>query len=190
MRFFDIWSSPQESGDIQAFDYVFLGNYVDRGCFSLEVICLLLALKLKYPKQIFLLRGNHEDRKVNKYCGFGDECKTRLGEDINDPNSVFQKMNDLFDWLPFAANIKNKKNQNNIFLVHGGMGSNVSKVEDIEKIKRPFEITLGQVNTQVQQIAIDLLWSDPTESDEILGIHPNTVKDPFNENNFVLYGPD
>jgi len=70
------------------------------------------------------------------------------------------------------------------------MGSNVNKIEDIEKIKRPFEITLGQVNTQVQQIAIDLLWSDPTDSDEILGIHPNTVKDPFNENNFVLYGPD
>ena len=42
----------------------------------------------------------------------------------------------------------------------------------------------------MQQIAIDLLWSDPTESDEILGIHPNTVKDPLNENNFVLYGPD
>jgi len=57
MRFFDIWKEPSEQGDIDALDYVFLGNYVGYGAFSLEVICLLMALKLKYPTQVVLLRG-------------------------------------------------------------------------------------------------------------------------------------
>jgi hypothetical protein len=83
MRFFDIWKAPSENGDIHGYDYVFLGNYVDRGAYSLETICLLMALKLKYPKQIFLMRGNHEDRNVNRYLGFGEECSKRLSEDIN-----------------------------------------------------------------------------------------------------------
>ena len=56
---------------------------MDRGAYSLETICLLMALKLKYPKQIFLLRGNHEDRKVDRFLGCGEECMKRIGEDIN-----------------------------------------------------------------------------------------------------------
>lgn len=68
MRFFDLWGNPSDDtkqGDIDSFDYLFLGDYVDRGSHSLETICLLLALKIRYPKQIHLLRGNHEDRWIN-----------------------------------------------------------------------------------------------------------------------------
>ena len=67
-----------------------------------------MALKLKYPKQIFMLRGNHEDRNVNKYLGFGDECTKRLSEDINQASSVFSKINEMFDYLPLAAIVLDK----------------------------------------------------------------------------------
>lgn len=183
MRFLDIWGQPSESGDISGFDYLFLGNYVDKGCQSLEVICLLMALKLKYPKQIFMLRGNHEDRNVNRYLGLGQECTRRLGEDINDPNSIFQKLNDMFEFMPLAAIINDKGANNKIFCVHAGIGSTVQKVEDIEKIQRPLKITLGQINNETQQAAMELLWSDPTANDDILGIHPNLVRDPLKQNN-------
>ena len=113
---------------------MFLGNYVDRGAYSLETICLLMSLKLKYPKQIFLLRGNHEDKSVNRYLGFGEECTKRLEEDINLPTSVFAKINEMFEYLPLAAIISDKSTQNKVLCVHGGIGSTVMKIEDIEKI--------------------------------------------------------
>lgn len=143
MRFFDIWKSPCETGDIGGFDYIFLGNYVDKGAQSLEVICLLLALKLKYPKQIFLLRGNHEDRNVNRYLGLGQECTQRLGEDINDQNSVFNRLNELFEWMPLGAVINDPSTSHRLFCLHGGIGSVFTKLEQIEKLQRPLKITLG-----------------------------------------------
>jgi hypothetical protein len=73
MRFFDLWGEPSEKGDIESYDYLFLGDYVDRGSHSLETICLLMALKIKYPTKIHLLRGNHEDKWINNAFGFAEE---------------------------------------------------------------------------------------------------------------------
>ncbi len=189
MRYFDIWKAPCETGDIEGMDYIFLGNYVDRGAYNLEVICLLMALKVKFPDTIVLLRGNHEDRNVNRHLGFGDECQKRLGEDIEDPNSAFQKINDMFEWLPLAAILTDKQKTNKVFCVHGGIGSSVNKIEDIEKIKRPIEVTLNVTNAD-QQIVLDLLWSDPMESEEEQGIAQNTVRDPSGTNNIMKFGCD
>ena len=106
MRFFDLWGTPDENGDIESCDYLFLGDYVDRGNHSLETICLLMALKIRFPDKIHLLRGNHEDKWICNAFGFAEECSNRLGEDPTDHDSVFNKINDFFDWLPLAGVIR------------------------------------------------------------------------------------
>ena len=97
MRFFDLWGTPDENGDIESYDYLFLGDYVDRGSHSLETICLLMALKIRFPDKIHLLRGNHEDKWINNGFGFSEECASRLQEDPNEEDSVFMRVNRLFD---------------------------------------------------------------------------------------------
>ena len=131
MRFFDLWGTPDEHGDIESYDYVFLGDYVDRGSHSLETICLLMALKAKFPDKIHLLRGNHEDRNINMTMGFAEECYQRLGEDPYHPDSTFNKINDFFDWLPLCAIIEDR-----IICLHGGIGSTLITISQIESIKR------------------------------------------------------
>lgn len=186
MRFFDLWGTPSDdaAGDIEAYDYLFLGDYVDRGSHSLETICLLMALKVKFPEQIHLLRGNHEDRWINNVFGFAEECSLRLDEDCNDPDSIFNKINELFDWLPLAAIIEDR-----IICLHGGIGSTLADVKQIEALKRPLEV-VHEVQNGTQQLIVDILWSDPTDTDEDLGIQPNFIRDPNSTGNIVKYGPD
>ena len=141
MRFFDLWGIPNDNGDIESYDYLFLGDYVDRGSHSLETVCLLMALKVKFPEKIHLLRGNHEDKWINNIFGFAEECCSRLGEEPADLDSVFNKVNDLFDWLPLCAVIDEK-----IVCLHGGIGSTLLNLEQIEQIQRPLEV-IHEVST-------------------------------------------
>jgi protein phosphatase len=185
MRFFDLYNAPMEGvgGDIEGTDYLFLGDYVDRGTHSLETMCLLMALKIKYPNQIHLLRGNHEDRWINSAFGFQTECITRLNEDPDNP-VIFNAFNDLFDRLPLAAVINDT-----VLCLHGGIGSSITTLSDINKIKRPLEV-IHEVTNIDQQLVVDILWSDPTDSDSETGIQPNTTRDPTGVGNIVKFGPD
>ncbi len=187
MRFFDLWRAPADAtqdGDIDSYDYLFLGDYVDRGANSLETICLLMALKVKYPAQIHLLRGNHEDPSINRVFGFAEECEERLDDVVDDPSSVFRAINNLFEWLPLAAVVDDR-----ILCVHGGIGSTFNCVSDLEKLRRPLEVVHEVENIQ-QQLLIDVLWSDPTDNDQECGIQKDLARDPNATGYIVRFGPD
>ena len=130
-------------------NYLFLGDYVDRGCFSVESVSLLLALKLKYPNRIVLLRGNHESRQTSQMYGFYDECFKKYG---NNP-SIWNTFMDLFDFLPLCALIENK-----ILCLHGGLSPNIQTIEEINQLDRKQELPH-------EGPMCDLLWSDPGEKD-------------------------
>ncbi|OIW13487.1 hypothetical protein TanjilG_01055 [Lupinus angustifolius] len=127
-------------------NYLFLGDYVDRGKQSLETICLLLAYKIRYPDKIHLLRGNHEDAKINRIYGFYDECKRRFNV------RLWKIFTDCFNCLPVAALIDGK-----ILCMHGGLSPELQNLNQIKEIQRPTEIPDNG-------LLCDLLWADPNSS--------------------------
>ncbi|KAJ5287754.1 hypothetical protein N7478_003440 [Penicillium angulare] len=142
IRLFEMCGFPPAS------NYLFLGDYVDRGKQSLETILLLLCYKLKYPENFFLLRGNHECANVTRVYGFYDECKRRCNI------KVWKTFIDTFNCLPIAATVAGK-----IFCVHGGLSPSLSHMDDIRGIARPTDVPdYGLLN--------DLLWSDPADMEE------------------------
>ncbi|KAH1020556.1 hypothetical protein HUJ04_010189 [Dendroctonus ponderosae] len=123
LRLFEYGGFPPEA------NYLFLGDYVDRGKQSLETICLLLAYKIKYPENFFLLRGNHECASINRIYGFYDECKRRFNI------KLWKTFTDCFNCLPIAAIIDEK-----IFCCHGGLSPDLQGMEQIRHIMRPTDV--------------------------------------------------
>lgn len=140
MRIFQLCGMPPTA------NYLFLGDYVDRGKQSMETFLLLLCFKIRYPENVFLLRGNHECASVTKVYGFYDECKRRAS------TKVWKSFVDVFNTLPIAATIGGK-----IFCVHGGLSPYLNHLNDIRSIYRP---------TDIPEVGLlsDLLWSDPDDS--------------------------
>ncbi|CAG9538519.1 unnamed protein product [Cercopithifilaria johnstoni] len=125
--------------------YLFMGDYVDRGPNSLEVISLLLLLKIRFPAKIFLLRGNHECSFINQAYGFREELEERF----QNGDLLWVKFQDLFNWLPFAACVGKR-----ILCMHGGLSPKMTNLDVLRHLKRP-------VDPIDDSIEVDLLWSDP-----------------------------
>ncbi|KNC79759.1 serine/threonine-protein phosphatase PP1-beta [Sphaeroforma arctica JP610] len=137
LRLFEYGGFPPEA------NYIFMGDYVDRGKQSLETICLLLAYKIKYPENFFLLRGNHECASINRIYGFYDECKRRYSI------KLWKTFTDCFNCLPVAAIIDEK-----IFCCHGGLSPDLKHMDQIRDLNRPQDVPDSG-------LLCDLLWSDP-----------------------------
>jgi serine/threonine-protein phosphatase PP1 catalytic subunit len=137
LRLFEYGGFPPEA------NYLFLGDYVDRGKQSLETICLLLAYKLKFPENFFILRGNHECASINRIYGFYDECKRRYNI------KLWKTFADCFNCLPIAALIEEK-----IFCMHGGLSPDLHTMDQIKRVMRPTDVP-------DTGLVCDLLWADP-----------------------------
>eukprot|EP01091_Cochliopodium_minus_P007569 TRINITY_DN17458_c0_g1_i1.p1 TRINITY_DN17458_c0_g1~~TRINITY_DN17458_c0_g1_i1.p1 ORF type:complete len:311 (-),score=74.09 TRINITY_DN17458_c0_g1_i1:15-947(-) len=143
-QFYDVLEMMRVGGFTPDTNYLFLGDYVDRGYYSVETITLLVCLKLRYPTRVTLLRGNHESRQVTQVYGFYGECCRKYGN-----SNVWKYFTDMFDYLTLSAVIDNK-----IFAIHGGLSPTVHSLDQIRVLDRFQEVPHEGSLT-------DLLWSDP-----------------------------
>lgn len=127
---------------------IMMGDYVDRGINSVEVITLLMVLKVTYPEQLFLLRGNHESRIMTESYNFMTECLSKYSQ------SVYEGIMDVFDTLPLSALVNSRH-----LVVHGGISDKITKIDEINEINRVKEIPVEN------SAFCDLMWSDPTDHD-------------------------
>ena len=144
-KIFDLFGSPGPENQ-----YLFNGDYVDRGPWSVEVIFLLLSQKLLHPEHFFLVRGNHETEEINRLYGFQSEVLDKYD------SKMFSLIQEVFNWLPVAHCVNGS-----VLVMHGGLfcrdGVTLDDIRAIERGKQP----------ERESLMCDLLWSDPQVRDTI-----------------------
>ena len=125
-QFYDLLELFEKGGEIPEKNYIFMGDFVDRGFNSVETLELLLCYKLKYPGHLTLLRGNHECRQTTTFYGFYDECVKKYGS-----TNVWKYCTDLFDYLNISCLIDNK-----VLCIHGGLSPDIKTIDQIRLIDR------------------------------------------------------
>eukprot|EP00917_Polyrhabdina_sp_WS-2016_P024519 GHVP01053070.1.p1 GENE.GHVP01053070.1~~GHVP01053070.1.p1 ORF type:complete len:559 (+),score=85.78 GHVP01053070.1:880-2556(+) len=144
--------------------YLFNGDFVDRGTFSIEVMVTFLLAKLLWPSHVHLTRGNHETYAMNSVHGFQQECQEKYDQ------KVYQVFTELFRLLPLAHIIRNE-----VFVVHGGLFSQDGvMLSDLRAINRDME-------TPEKGLMCDMLWSDP---------QPENGRSPSKRGVATAFGPD
>ncbi|CAA0808878.1 Serine/threonine-protein phosphatase PP2A-3 catalytic subunit [Striga hermonthica] len=145
-QFHDLAELFRIGGKCPDTNYLFMGDYVDRGYYSVETVTLLVALKVRYPQRITILRGNHESRQITQVYGFYDECLRKYGN-----ANVWKIFTDLFDYFPLTALVESE-----IFCLHGGLSPSVETLDNIRNFDRVQEVPH-------EGPMCDLLWSDPDD---------------------------
>ena len=158
LEYFAIGGHPSEKNK-----YLFLGNMIDRGNQSIESLCLLFAYKIKYPNDIYLLRGNHEVASMTRVYGLFDECKKRYNI------RIWKYFIDTFNCMSicgiinYTCNVNNDHDMNkNIFCVHGGISPDFKSLSQIKKMRKPYDIPDDGV-------MCDFVWSDPDKDIDTWG---------------------
>lgn len=145
-QFQDLLKLFETGQDCPETNYIFMGDFVDRGFYSVETFLLLISLKVKYPTSITLIRGNHESRQITQVYGFYDECLRKYNS-LN----VWKYCCDVFDYLSLTALVSDS-----IFCVHGGLSPSLNTLDQIRTIDRRQEVPHDGA-------MCDLLWSDPED---------------------------
>ncbi|KAE8648730.1 hypothetical protein Csa_008766 [Cucumis sativus] len=145
-QFYDLIELFRIGGRTPDTNYLFMGDYVDRGYYSVETVTLLVALKVRYRDRITILRGNHESRQITQVYGFYDECLRKYGN-----ANVWKHFTDLFDYLPLTALVESQ-----VFCLHGGLSPSLDTLDNIRSLDRIQEVPH-------EGPMCDLLWSDPDD---------------------------
>jgi serine/threonine-protein phosphatase 4 catalytic subunit len=163
-QFYDLLELFKLNGRPPETNYLFLGDFVDRGFYSVETLLLLLCLKIRYPDKMCLVRGNHESRQVTQVYGFYDECLRKFGSP-----AAWRLCTEVFDYFTLGAIIEDK-----ILCLHGGLSPNFDTLDEIRRIDRKREVPH-------EGPMADIMWSDPDESVQGWGVSPRGAGYLFGE---------